>query len=184
MTRLVRSSAVKLVPVERRKGAAPLAAGVRRRVVSLFTISVAMACFRLYNLVAMTSSCGRSSWASTVSIFCRFMIESVTRIALFRLKKTGGVPSVLLSIPWICKTTSWPLACLSRKILEATRPLGGRESALSLSSVGDSALATLFGTTLRNLSPCWMTATPFKVSNVSMARSASLRVAVAGSERV
>jgi len=44
ITRLVRSSAVKLVPVLRRNGEAPAAAGVRRRAVSLLTRSTAIAC--------------------------------------------------------------------------------------------------------------------------------------------
>ena len=111
-------------------------------------------------------------------------MESVTSTALLRLKNTGGVASVVLSMPAICATTSWPLACLRVKILEATRPLAGMVRVLAVSSVGDSAFAVRFGTTLRNLSPCWMTATPLRLSSVSIARRASSRVAAAGSESV
>ena len=45
-TRLVRSSAVKLVPVLSRNGAPPEVVGVRRSAVSLFTTSVAIAALR------------------------------------------------------------------------------------------------------------------------------------------
>ena len=84
----------------------------------------------------------------------------------------------------IWATSSWALACLSVKILEAMRPLGGSESTEPVMSCGDSALATRLGTTLRNLSPCWITAMPLRLSKVSRARSASSRVIEAGSESV
>ena len=71
-----------------------------------------------------------------------------------------------------------------RDAREATRPLGDRVSVLPVSSDGDSAFAVRFGTTLRNLSPCWITATPLRLRSVSIARRASSRVAAAGSESV
>ncbi len=86
MMRFVRSSAVKLVPVLKRKGAPPVAAGVRSKAVNLLTKSVATAFVKEYVLVAMTSSCGRSNCSTKFSTFCRLVIESVTSRALLRAK--------------------------------------------------------------------------------------------------
>ena len=88
----------------------------------------------------------------------------------------------MLSMPVRVGRTSCAAACLKVKIFEAMRPLGASLRVDSLMSEGDSALATRLGTILRNLSPCWITATPLRASRVSRASSASSRVAVSGSD--
>ena len=112
------------------------------------------------------------------------MSESVISRALLRPKKTGGEASDVLRLAVIWLTSSCALACLRVKIFEAMRPLGGNARTEPVMSWGDSDFATWFGMTLRNLSPCGMTAMPLRFRRVSKASRASSRVMAAGNESV